>query len=89
MAVKIFAVKNKTTRQVERLVKAETRGQVNKHLASVVEIEAVGAVDLVDLLQSGTLRVEDATAIAEEPAGPSGAGDAAPEGGQTGGADAS
>lgn len=81
MAAKIFSVKNRATGAVERLVKAETRGQVNKHLVSSVEIEAVGAVDIVDLLSSGNLRVEDATAqVADEGAG---AGDA---GGDAGGA---
>lgn len=66
MAIKIFSIKNKATGKVERLIKAETKGQVNKHLAASVEIEPIGAVEIVDLLGQGTLIVEDATAQAAD-----------------------
>lgn len=72
MPAKIFSVKNRATGKVERLVKAETRGQVNKHLVSSVEIESVGAVDIVDLMGSGTLRVEDATQVPDDGSGAAG-----------------
>lgn len=69
MAIKIFSIKNKATGKIDRLIKAETKGQVNKHLVSSVEIEVIGAVEAVELMGSGTMIVEDATAkAADEPA---------------------
>ncbi len=69
MAVKIFAIKSKSTGAVERLVKAETLSQVKKHLSASIEIEAIGAVEIVDIMASGTIRVEDATAQADDEGG--------------------
>jgi hypothetical protein len=66
MAVKIFAIKNKASGQVERLVKAESQSQVKKHLNASIEIEAMGAVEVVDIMASGSIRVEDATAQADD-----------------------
>lgn len=66
MAIKIFSIKNKATGKIERLIKAETKGQVNKHLAASVEIEPIGAVEIVDLMSQGALIVEDATAQATD-----------------------
>ena len=61
-ALKIFAVRNKTTRQVERLIKAGTRGQVQKFLVASIEIDSLDAVDLADLMDLG-LKVEDGTQV--------------------------
>lgn len=74
MAAKLFAVRNKTTKAVERLIKAETKGQVNKHLANSVIVETIGALDAVEIAQEGKIRIEDATALVE--------GDGEDEGGE-------
>ncbi len=93
MALKIFSIKNKATGVVERLVKADTRGQVNKHLVASVEVEPVGAVELMEMVAANnTLRVEDATAQpadagadAGDAAGEPAAGDAAAPAANAGG----
>ena len=69
MAIKIFSIKNKATGKIDRLVKAETKSQVNKHLAASVEIEPIGAVEIVNLMNHigpGDLIVEDATSQATD-----------------------
>lgn len=64
MALKVFSVKDKATGAVVRLVKAETRGQVNKFLQNAVEIEAASALDIADLLTGGTsLKLESAESV--------------------------
>lgn len=60
---KIFAVRDKVTNTVTKLVKAETKNQVIKHLVSRIDIEPVGAVDAVDIMSSG-VTVEDASSTA-------------------------
>lgn len=67
MAAKIFSITNTHTGVVERLVKANTRGQVNKHLQKMFVIDIMGAVNVADLAMRGQLVVEDATAEAQEP----------------------
>lgn len=66
-ALKIFAVRNKNAAgEVQRLVKAATRGQVRTYLASNIEIESLDAADLVDVLDKTDLKVEDATRVADD-----------------------
>lgn len=79
MAAKLFAVRDKTTKTVQRLIKAETKGQVNKHLATSVIVEVIGALDAVEIAQEGKIRIEDATA---EVAGDGEDGDGEGSGGQ-------
>jgi hypothetical protein len=67
MAAKIFSITNTRTGAVERLVKADTRGQVNKHLQKMYAVEIMGAVEIADLAMKGQLVVDDATAEAAEP----------------------
>lgn len=67
MAIKIFSIKNKATGKIERLIKAESKGQVNKHLAACVDIDTIGSVEIVDLMSQGALiAVEDATSQASD-----------------------
>lgn len=78
MALKVFSVKDKATGQVVRLVKAETRGQVNKYLQNAVEVEAASALDIADLLTNGSgLKLESAESVdagdADEVAAPAAA----------------
>lgn len=66
-ALKIFAVRNKNAAgEVQRLVKAATRGQVRTYLASNIEIESLDAAELVDVLDKTDLKVEDATRVADD-----------------------
>lgn len=67
MATKIFSITNAQTAAVERLVKANSRGQVNKHLQKMFTIDTMGAVEIAELAMRGQLVVEDATAEASEP----------------------
>lgn len=61
MALKIFGIKDKATNKTTRLVKAETKAQVNRHLINSVEIEPMSAIDLADLMATGeVLHIETA-----------------------------
>lgn len=87
MAAKIFSITNTNTGAVERLVKAESRGQVNKHLQKMFAIDVMGAVEVADLAMRGQLVLEDATAEASDP-GEAGGEEGAPAGEHARGASA-
>lgn len=67
MSLKIFSVINKETMALDILVKAETRGQVQKYLVSSMVIEPADAVEVADMMVSGDLKLEDARAVKTVP----------------------
>ncbi len=50
---KIFSVTNKTTGKVERLIKAGTRAPVSSHLLDCLKVDAINAVELLNLTNAG------------------------------------
>lgn len=66
MALALFVVTDKTTNKPLHLVKANSKGQVNKHLAANVKIDKVSALDLGDIMTEHKLAIEDATAVSED-----------------------
>lgn len=65
MALKVFAFRNKQSKEITHLIKAETKGQAQKAYTSSVEISAVDAVELLEIMENSNVRVLDAAAIIE------------------------
>jgi len=66
MAYKVFIVKEKSTGKATRIVKAETRGQVNKFLNKLYEIEAANALEIAELLGTTDIKLETAEFESDE-----------------------
>ena len=61
---KMFAVRDKKTGEVSRLVRAEKKGDVIKHLVAAYEVEEAKAVEATELVMNG-LQIETAAGNAK------------------------
>lgn len=68
MALKPFLVTDKKTGQV-RIVKADSRRQVGSYLVQSVEITQASALDVVAIMERGSITVEDASLVAVDTGG--------------------
>lgn len=64
---KMFAVRDKTTGEISRLVRAEKKGDVIKHLVAAYAVEEANAVDATELVMNG-MHVETAAGNAKSAA---------------------